>query len=353
MPTDKFAYFWNTVTVHKTFYTFQWHITDRCNLNCTHCYQEHLAEDPDQQKLHLVLKQIRLFLLFQEKIQKRPISGRIVLTGGEPFIRDDFIPLIEKIKAIISPEISFAVLTNGTRMDASTAGKLARLRPDFVQVSLEGPQSLNDNIRGKGSYQQAVSGLEKLVKEEIRTLISFTAHKTNHMHFQKVVKEGCRIGVNKIWADRLVPMGQGKQLESLDLFQTRFFFEQMLKSRRWARQNSSKTKVSLQRALQFLARGGKPYQCRAGDSLLTIMSDGNVLPCRRMPVIIGNLYQRSLVDIYHSSRFLKKLKDRCIVPKGCEGCRYAESCRGGARCLSFAKYRDPFMADPGCRLAAR
>lgn len=350
MKAGQLTYLWNSIIGRAAFYTFQWHITEQCNLHCSHCYQDFTADEPAREALHHVLEQIRSFLSFQENVLKRPVFGRIVLTGGEPFLRDDFIPLLEKINKTGS-KISFAVLTNGTCLDALTAGMLSGLKPAFVQVSLEGPRSLNDEIRGAGSFDQAVSGMRRLVKENIRTLISFTAHKRNYMYFQDVVETGCRIGVQKIWADRLVPLGNGKKLETLDCSETRSFFEQMMKARQWAGKSGSKTKISLNRALQFLIGGGTPYHCNAGDRLLTIMPDGSVLPCRRMPVILGNLHETPLVDIYYSSNLLKKMRKRDLIPEGCETCHHVRTCRGGARCLSFAEYRNPFVADPGCWLS--
>jgi len=109
-----------------------------------------------------------------------------------------------------------------------------------------------------------------------------------------------------------------------------------------------KTEISLHRALQFLVNGGRPYHCTAGDSLITVLPGGDLLPCRRMPVAVGNLRENSLVQLYYGSELFQALRDRTRISAGCEHCFYARLCRGGLKCLSHAINRDPFTADPGC-----
>ena len=45
----------------------------------------------------------------------------------------------------------------------------------------------------------------------------------------------------------------------------------------------------MNRALQFLEGDGRPYRCTAGESLLILMPSGDLYPCRRMPIPLGNV----------------------------------------------------------------
>ena len=105
----------------------------------------------------------------------------------------------------------------------------------------------------------------------------------------------------------------------------------------------------------FLAEGWasylQAYRCSAGDTLVTVMPDGDVYPCRRLPVKVGNIRETRLRDLYLGSRLMRDLRDRDRVAEGCEGCHFARICGGGSRCLSHAVNGDPFRADPGCWLA--
>lgn len=49
------------------------------------------------------------------------------------------------------------------------------------------------------------------------------------------------------------------------------------------------TTMSMYRALQFQITNDFAYGCTAGDTLLTVMENGDLVPCRRMPIIVGNL----------------------------------------------------------------
>ena len=100
-----------------------------------------------------------------------------------------------------------------------------------------------------------------------------------------------------------------------------------------ARQWYHRTEVTMHRSLQFLVGGGQPYHCTAGDSLITVQPNGDVYPCRRLPIRVGNLMETPLAELYYSSDLLCALRDRNCVSQGCEACYFARLCRGGLKCL--------------------
>ncbi len=334
----------------------QWHVTERCNLRCAHCYQEsYRGDELGFQDLLLILDQFKNLLVQWQRETGRAVRGHITVTGGEPFVREDFPHLLE-ILASNRDRFSFAILTNGTCMDASIARRLQVLGPTFVQVSVEGAQASHDRIRGQGNFERTASAIESLVRQRIRTFISFTAHRGNFREFGEVARLGRRLQVARVWADRLIPTGSGSNLEeqALTPAETREFFEIMQKARANAeRRWFNRTEIAMHRALEFLLAGGTPYRCTAGDSLITVMPNGDVYPCRRMPTRVGNLLETSLAELYYSSDFLCALRDKRRCSDGCEGCSYETLCRGGLKCLSYAISNDAFKADPGCWLAKR
>ena len=280
------------------------------------------------------------------------LSGRglVTLTGGEPFLHPDFRRLAEKV--VGSAQLDLAILTNGSCVDARTARWLSDLRPAYVQVSLEGPQRLNDRIRAPGAFGTAVRAMRHLVEAGVRTCVSFTASRANYLSFPQVARITRRLGVARVWSDRLVPVGGAHDLRSLTLTprSTRKLLRLMHAER--ARSARSGTEVAMFRALQFLEVGGAPYRCSAGDTLLALLPNGDLLPCRRMPIVVGNVYRSSMLGLYERAPLLRRLRNT-IVARGCEQCSYASRCRGGLRCLSNAVHGDPFIADPGCWIAAR
>ena len=278
-------------------------------------------------------------------------GGHITVTGGEPFLRKDFLDLLDALAAA-KPRVSFAILTNGTCIDAAMAARLRKLGPRFVQVSIDGSRDVHDKIRGCGTFDRAVEGLRHLVQQHIPTLISFTAHRGNFREFPKVAELGVRLGVCRVWADRMIPFGRGSAMESLTPDETREFIALLADARRrQSRRWFGHTEIAMHRALQFLA-GGHAYSCTAGDTLLAIQPNGDLYPCRRLPILIGNVLHTPLATLYSQSATLRTLRDHSRICEGCETCRNAERCRGGLRCLSYAATGELFRSDPGCWLAS-
>ena len=109
------------------------------------------------------------------------------------------------------------------------------------------------------------------------------------------------------------------------------------------------TTISMYRALQFQMTNDFAYGCTAGDTLLTVMENGDLVPCRRMPIVIGNLLQDDMYSLYKKSKVLNELRTKKI-PDECSKCEHSEMCRGGLKCLTYAIYKDLNHKDMGCNL---
>lgn len=332
---------------------FQWHVTDRCNLHCSHCYQDTpAAPDPSWEELLAILEQFKAFISgYRNAAAGQAFRAHVTVTGGEPFLREDFPRLLERLSGE-RRLFSFAILTNGTLLTPAGVCSLARLRPSFVQVSIDGDRETHDRIRGEMSYDRAVAGLKLLVGGGIPAYISFTAQRSNYRGFPAVARLGSRLGVARVWSDRMIPCGRDLRAGESPMTpdETREFIGLMARERQrgWLRRSP----VVLHRSLQFTATGVSPYRCSAGDTLVTVLPNGDVCPCRRLPLVAGNLHRQPLEELYGNSELFRGLRDRSRVSTGCEKCFYARTCGGGSRCLAWAVHGDPFRADPGCWLAA-
>ncbi len=331
-------------------FVLQWHVTERCNLRCQHCYQEEY--DTPELAFRELLSVVEQFKALLDRLRREAapesLRGHINVTGGEPFIRDDFLDLLQ-VFAANSEYFSFGILTNGTLIDAEMAQQLRAVGPRFVQVSVEGSPSTNDAVRGQDAFERTVTALEHLAKERIPSTIAFTAHRGNFREFSEVARLGRRLRVRRVWADRLIPWGSGLGLgaQSLRAEEAHEFFEIMQAAKRELATSFCPTEIYMGRALQFLVGGGRPYRCLAGESLVTIQPNGDLYPCRRMPICVGNVMETSLAELYYTSELFHDLR-RHRVSEGCEQCRFVGECRGGLRCLAYAVTGDPFKGDPGC-----
>ena len=275
-----------------------------------------------------------------------PLSRiQCTLTGGEPLEHPHFLEMLSYLRKE-KPDWKTGVLTNGTLITRENAAHLSELSTSFVQISIDGSEKTHDAIRGDGNWKKAVEGLKILVASKIPSQISFTASAANYKEFPNVAALARRLGVNMVWADRMVPLGSAERELMLTPGQTKELFISMLNERKKC--STGSTRIPMHRALQFIYSGREPYRCSAGRSLITIMPSGDVYPCRRMPLVAGNLHTTPLDEIYFSSSIFRQLQSPVTECAGCEKCYYLATCHGGLKCLAAAVSGSPFSGDPGC-----
>lgn len=326
-------------------FVLQWHLSENCNLKCLHCYQEnHKPIQLSYEQLEKIYKQ------YKNLLKKLKMKGHINITGGEPLCN----PYLFKILDLIKKDeelISFSILTNGTLITKNIAKKIKSYNPYYVQVSLEGGQKTNDYIRGKGTYKKIAKGIKNLKKYNIFTSISFTATTLNYKEFPKVVSYAKKYKVDNVWSDRYIPLGDSEDKNlALNVSQTQEYLSIMAKERlKLKRKQYNKTTISMYRALQFQKTNDFAYGCTAGDTLLTVMENGDLVPCRRMPIVVGNLLKDDMYKLYKTNPILKELRKNTI-PDDCNDCEHAQMCHGGLKCLTYAIYKDLNHKDIGCNL---
>jgi len=334
------------------FLLFQWHITNRCNLRCLHCYQDDHSLDTD-------LSLLQLYEILDQYIQLLEIwkiRGHINITGGEPLMNPYLFNLLENIH-LHQSHCGFAMLSNGTYLTHEIGLRLKQLGCSFFQISIEGSKSDHDKIRGAGNFEKCIHAIEILKKHHIQTMVSFTASKLNVDSFDEVAKFCRKKGVDVLWSDRYLPMGKGKEMQDalMHPLEVDAFFKKMyVWHHRFKRNWFTKTELRMHRALNFLTTHEKgcncyaPYNCSAGRSLITVLPNGDLVPCRRMPIVAGNILDSGLENLYSGSAFMQMLRKTDIPYPGCENCENWKDCKGGLRCLSYAIYDNPFNADPQC-----
>lgn len=165
----------NPIKESQNFY-FQWHITNKCNLRCSHCYQESYTDQSDLSLEELKETADKIFSTMA-KWQKK---GDISITGGEPFLKKELFPLLSYLDN--SDKISrLDVLCNGILITDEIASKLKKIKKlQNVQISLDGATpEIHDQIRGPGTFEKAMSGIRILVSHNIDVKVMFTLQQLN------------------------------------------------------------------------------------------------------------------------------------------------------------------------------
>ena len=315
-------------------------ITRECNLRCKHCLNNSgncLQNELSFEELSKIVKD-----LAENGVQE------IRFTGGEPLINDK---VYELLKLSSENGIYTVIGTNGTLITKEVAKKLKDVGLMKAVVSIDGSRKSHDYIRGKGTYEKIAKGITNLRNNDIFTSISFTATNLNYKEFTKVVKYARKYNVNNVWSDRYIPLGgsEDKNL-MLNYEQTREYLNIMSREReKLMKKKNNITTISMYRALQFQMTDDFAYGCTAGDTLLTVMENGDLVPCRRMPIVVGNLLKENMYNLYKNNKLLKELRKN-LIPSDCVSCEHSEMCHGGLKCLTYAIYKDLNHKDLGCDL---
>lgn len=318
----------------------QWHLTERCNLKCSHCYQKNIETS------ELDIKEMKRFVdHFIYVLKKQGMGGSMSITGGEPLILGDkFWNLIQHIKSADLP-IQTYVLTNGTLITSQIAKKLAKYNIG-CQISFDGHNAkTHDNIRGKGNFLKALQGAKNVIAIGMPVSIHCVIMKQNVDHAKDMINFCIKNNFKRLTFSRLVLLGRGEKLKSQLLspsevkkaFKTIYYF---------TKKYNDKLSINTDRTLWCDIDKNIGGTCPAGFSTLVINTDGSVYPCRRLPIKVGNIIENSIFEIWYGSEVMKNLRDRGKIKK-CGNCKLLEKC-GGCRAIAYSYFGDYMAPDPQC-----
>jgi AdoMet-dependent heme synthase len=332
----------------------QWHLTERCNLRCRHCYQQ--RKKPQEMSVGELKHHIdgaTEMLKAWEKEYDISLSPSINFTGGEPFLYKGLWDVITHAR---KSGYKVAILTNGCLITREDAAKAKALGIADIQISLEGPPPIHDGIRGQGSFAAAIKGACLLIDVGNSVSANMTLSRINIANIEETVWMAKEAGFSGIGFSRLVPCGSGADLleSMLTHKEVKTAYERALAL------NSPSFEVASGDPLAGILSGFKPSPeseltlsgCSAGFSGVTITSDGSVMPCRRIGIKIGNIRKTSLRQIWSTSKVLWRLRQRKNYKGQCGKCSLWPSCRG-CRAVAYAYSKsqgknDLFADDPQC-----
>jgi radical SAM protein with 4Fe4S-binding SPASM domain len=245
----------------------------------------------------------------------------------------------------------YDILTNGTLItsdDIDVLKGFKKLRR--IQVSLEGANSRShDAVRGKGDFEKVVSAIKMLKANGFKMSVMTTLTKNNRNEIPELINLLSELKVDYFALERFMPEGQGESNTSWTLTkeETKETFEYMTEM-------ATKVKVPnllLYRTLYCLCNKSCDEtvgaMCSAGVSALTILPDATMLPCRRLPVPIGNVLKDGIISTWYNSEVLWKLRDYSAYKGKCNGCEHFLECRG-CRSMAYLSTGDYMQEDPQC-----
>ncbi|MBE0586355.1 MAG: selenobiotic family peptide radical SAM maturase [Desulfofustis sp.] len=317
-------------------FTLQWHLTQACDLHCRHCYDRSSRKAVTDEQGTRVLDQFSSFC------RDHHVDGQVSFSGGNPLLHPRFFTFYAG-----AAERGLMTAILGNPADRSTLLSLNEIQvPEFYQVSLEGLREHNDYIRGSGHFDQTLAFLELARELKIYTMVMLTLTRDN-LDQVLPLAELLRDRVDLFTFNRLAKMGEGAALAAPPVDRYETFLENYLEAA--AANPIMSTKDSLFNII--LERQGRPvrggcagFGCGAAFNFVALLPDGEVHACRKLPSLLGNLYQQSLSEIFHS-QLAERYREGS---SSCRSCRLRPVCRGCPAVVS-ALQQDIFSErDPYC-----
>ena len=281
------------------------HITQRCNLNCSYCY--------NKTNLNLPSKELTLDQLsdIATKFQKLNIR-KLILTGGEALLRND---IIEICKLFKERGLFIEVLSNGTLLaERSELFKYI----DHIIISLDTLHQQKNERIGL-NISQVLSTLSALAPQErkkcsIRSVIS-----RYDLEGWREVKAFCdshnlNFILNSFIPNSLMDLPLIPPADLEDLYQ-----------------NGSSDAI-----------GGK--RCGASLNTLAINSNGDIYPCQTFinpDMKLGNILLDNIPLLFKSTSVHSLFQNRNVLTvKDCSCCKYKFLCGGGCPVIPYKLYQD-------------
>ena len=287
-------------------FSMQWHITDRCDQRCKHCYiyegkDKKCSLELDLNTLNLILED---FISSCKRLRKEPF---LVITGGDPLLYEgiwDFLEILKKNK------IHFGLLGNPFHLNYNVVEKLEDLGCINFQMSLDGLREIHDYIRKPGSFDATLDALKYFEGSKIKTAIMTTVSKTNIAEIPELVDIVVKYKVSNFGFARYCPNpGDFDLMVSPEEY--RAFLDKMWE--KYMQYQECDTRFALKDHLWklYLYEKGlfKPDEidnpndlildgCHCGITHITTLADGTVYACRRSETPVGKVPEQSFYDIF-------------------------------------------------------
>lgn len=145
-------------------------VTNDCNLKCRMC------DIPLSYKRE-ELSTNDFKILFKDFSGMGNHKKSVVLSGGEPLMRKDIFDIISFASSL---GIFTYLPSNGCLITESVAKKLRYAGIEVVNISIDGPKEIHDNLRGKGMFDKAIRAIKNLKDQNINTTIATTVLNQNY-----------------------------------------------------------------------------------------------------------------------------------------------------------------------------
>lgn len=332
-----------------------WEVTRNCNLNCIHC-RAAATKGPHAGELDTAAC---LKVLDEIREVGKPV---IILTGGEPLLRDD---IFEIARYGNNKGLRMVMAPNGTLVTEEKAKEMVASGIQRISISLDGAtRESHDRFRKvDGAFEGALRGISWAKKAGLDFQVNTTITQQNYVELPAIQQLAVDLGAVAHHIFLLVPTGRGKYILDGEISAQQYeetlnwFYEQkdkvplQLKAtcaphyyrilRERAREEGKQVTFKTH-GLDAVTRG-----CLGGVGFCFISNTGIVQPCGFLDVNCGNVTETPFSRIWYDSQVFNALRDFDGLQGKCGKCEYRKVC-GGCRARAYEATGDYLAEEPLC-----
>lgn len=317
-------------------FTLQWHITQVCDLHCRHCYDR-----TDRKPLELD-QAIKVLDDLYDFCRQQHVFTQVTFTGGNPLLYPHFNEIYQE-----AADRGFMTAVLGNPMPRHRIKEIVSIqKPEFYQVSLEGLREHNDYMRGEGHFDRIFDFLDLLKEMDIYSMVMLTLTRAN-MDEVLELAELLRDRVNLFTFNRLAMVGEGADLASVKPEDFPAFLEKYMEAGKdnpcMSLKDNFFNLLRHKQAMPYVG-GCAGFGCGAAFNFVSLLPEGEVHACRKLPSLIGNIQEQSFDEIYQGE-IAKRYR---AGSSACNDCEIRPVC-GGCLAVSYGFGNDIFTElDPYC-----
>jgi len=320
-----------------------WQITRRCNLECQYC----LTGSSPSLNADKELSTEECFSVI-EKLKLSFPDCMLILTGGEPLLRNDIFEICKRA----SKNLFTVIGSNGTSLTKGIVLKLKDYNIRGISINIDSLSHNNEFERRVLSKK--LNSIRFLQEEKFPFIINTTIHKWNITELDEIAEFAYSNAAFSLNLFSLVPAGRGHSLYDLTSSEYDYVVSNLLDIKeKYNGRLTINTKCAPYIVRHTLEdpKNLKAYEgsggCPAATNYLCITPGGEVLPCPFFPLNAsgGNIKEKSFNQIVDSKIFAE-LRKRNLKGR-CGQCELSYVC-SGCRARAFIVSGDYLGEDPLC-----
>ena len=307
---------------HELNYLF-WECTTRCNMNCLHC-----GSDCSKESSHPDMP-LNDFLSALDTIKDPPSDFTVVLTGGEPLLRNDIETCGLEIR---KRKMRWSMVTNGYLYDNEKHISLLNAGMGALTISLDGLEDTHNWLRNSDKSFARVDQAIQLAANAARLNFDVVTcvNQRNINQLPQISDYLIRKGVKAWRLFTIIPIGRAKDNPDLNLTDQQF--KQLMDF-------ISETRKTKTIDVKFSCEGyvgtyetkvrDSYFFCRAGINIGSVLIDGSISACPNIDRSFsqGNIYNDNLFEVWKTK--FEPFRNRRWTKFGqCADCSDYNDCRG-------------------------